>query len=78
MQNSEKRVALVTGANKGIGSEITRQLAAKEITVLIGARDQDRGLKAQEKLRRHGFDVHSILLDVTDPMSIQAAVGRIK
>jgi NAD(P)-dependent dehydrogenase (short-subunit alcohol dehydrogenase family) len=45
---------------------------------LIAVRDQDKGLKAREKLRRHGFDVHSTLLDVTDPMSIQAAVGRIK
>jgi NADP-dependent 3-hydroxy acid dehydrogenase YdfG len=45
---------------------------------LIAARDRDKGLKAREKLRRHGFDVHSTLLDVTDPMSIQAAVGRIK
>jgi short-subunit dehydrogenase len=47
MQNSEKRVALLTGANKGIGSEIARQPAVKEITVLIVARDQDRGLKDQ-------------------------------
>jgi len=78
MQGSKKRVALVTGANRGIGFEIARQLAAKAITVFIAARDQNRGLKAREKLRRHGFDVHFILLDVTDPMSIQAAVGRIK
>jgi NAD(P)-dependent dehydrogenase (short-subunit alcohol dehydrogenase family) len=78
MQDSEKRVALVTGANKGIGFEIARQLAVKEITVLIGARDRERGVKAQEKLMSQGLDVHAILLDVADPQSIQAAVGRVK
>ena len=78
MQASKKQVALITGANRGIGFEIARQLAAKEITVLIGARDFDKGLKAQKELTLSGFDVHSILLDVTDPLSIQAAVDRIR
>lgn len=78
MQNSDKRIALVTGANRGIGFEIARQLAAKKVKVLIGARDPAKGLKAREELGRHGFDVHSIQLDVTDSRSIQAAVGRIK
>ena len=78
MQTPNKRVALVTGAAKGIGFEIARKLAAREITVLIGIRDQERGVKAQEQLRRHARDVHFTLLDVTDGRSIQAAVGRIK
>ena len=78
MQKSKKRVALVTGANKGIGFEIARQLASKKITVLLGVRDEDRGLKAQDKLMRLALDTHVILLDVTDPMSIQAAVGKVK
>ena len=77
MQNSEKRIALVTGANRGIGFEIARQLAAKHLKVLIGARDPDKGLNARAELRGYGFDVHSIHLDVADPQSIQAAVGRI-
>lgn len=78
MANPEKRVALVTGGNKGIGFEIARRLAGKEITVLIGARDEHRGTDAQSKLSSQGLDVHFMLLDVTDAMSIQAAVGRIK
>ena len=78
MPNSEKRVALVTGANKGIGFEIARRLATKEITVLLGARHEQRGLKARDKLAALGLEVHFVLLDVADPMSIQAAVGRIK
>ena len=78
MPNSEKRVALVTGANKGIGFEIARQLAMKGITVLLGARDEQRGLKAQENLSSLGLEAHFVILDVTHPMSIQAAVGRIK
>ena len=78
MQHSEKRVGLVTGANKGIGFEIARQLAAQEIIVLIGARDPQRGLKAQEELMSQGLEARFVQLDVTDPLSIQAAVGRIK
>ena len=54
------------------------KLAARNITVLIGIRNQERGVKAQEQLRRNALDVHFILLDVTDAMSIQASVGRIK
>jgi len=78
VQNSKERVALVTGANKGIGFEIAKKLAARDITVLIGARNQEHGIKAQEQLRGSGLDVHFILLDVTDARSIQAAVARIK
>jgi NAD(P)-dependent dehydrogenase (short-subunit alcohol dehydrogenase family) len=53
MQNPNKRVALVTGANKGIGFEIAKKLAAQKITVLIGSRNQEYGVNAQDKLRRH-------------------------
>ncbi len=78
MQKPKKRVALVTGANRGIGFEIARKLAARDIIVLIGARNQENGVKAQKQLRRNEPDVHFILLDVTHAMSIQAAIGRIK
>jgi NAD(P)-dependent dehydrogenase (short-subunit alcohol dehydrogenase family) len=77
-QDFKKRVALVTGANKGIGFEIARKLADLDITVLIGARTRERGIEARDKLRSQELDVHFILIDVTDPMAIQAAVGRIR
>ena len=62
---SSKKIALVTGANKGIGFETARQLAAKDITVLLGARDEKRGLEAAEKLKKEGLDVQFLKLDVT-------------
>jgi NAD(P)-dependent dehydrogenase (short-subunit alcohol dehydrogenase family) len=66
---SSEKVALITGANKGIGFETARQLAAKGIKVLLGARDEKRGREASEKLRREGLDVQFIQLDVNDPAS---------
>jgi NAD(P)-dependent dehydrogenase (short-subunit alcohol dehydrogenase family) len=66
---SSKTIALVTGANKGIGFETARQLAAKGITVLLGARDEKRGLEAAETLKKEGLDVQFLQLDVTDPIS---------
>ena len=78
MTPSEKKVALVTGANKGIGFEIARQLAQLEITVLIGARDQDRGISASEQLQSAGLDTHFIHVDVVRATSIEAAIGKIR
>jgi NAD(P)-dependent dehydrogenase (short-subunit alcohol dehydrogenase family) len=78
MPKTIKRVALVTGANRGIGFEIARQLALKKITVLMGARHEQKGLEAQNKLADLGQDVHFIRIDVTDPMSMEAAIGRVK
>lgn len=78
MPNSAKRIALVTGANKGIGFEIARQLAAKEITVLAGARSETKGRDACDRLQSSGLDAHPVRIDVTDPASIQSAVGRIQ
>jgi NAD(P)-dependent dehydrogenase (short-subunit alcohol dehydrogenase family) len=66
---SSKQIALVTGANKGIGFETARQLAARGITVLLGARDEKRGLEAAEALKKEGLDVQFIQLDVNDPAS---------
>jgi NAD(P)-dependent dehydrogenase (short-subunit alcohol dehydrogenase family) len=67
-----KRVALVTGANKGIGFEISRALARQGHTVVIGARDEGRGAKAAGQLREEGLDVHHVRLDVTDAASVAA------
>ncbi|HEX8404359.1 MAG TPA: SDR family oxidoreductase [Duganella sp.] len=77
MEKSHKRVALVTGANKGIGLEIARQLAREQITVLVGARDRQRGEAAAEQLRGEGLDARFIQLDVTDADSIAQAAATI-
>ncbi|CAN6227746.1 unnamed protein product [Urochloa humidicola] len=67
-----KRIAVVTGGNKGIGLEICRQLAASGIAVILTARDETRGAAAVEKLREAGLSDFLIFwqLDVTDALSI--------
>jgi NAD(P)-dependent dehydrogenase (short-subunit alcohol dehydrogenase family) len=76
MQN--KPVALVTGANKGIGKEIARQLGAQGLTVLVGARDLRRGEEAAAELKASGANSHAVRLDVTDEASIAEAARRIE
>lgn len=71
-------IALVTGANKGIGYEIARGLGALGWSVGVGARDDQRREAAVEKLRAAGFDVFGVPLDVTDDASISAAAGLIE
>ncbi|HEY4021540.1 MAG TPA: SDR family NAD(P)-dependent oxidoreductase [Pseudonocardiaceae bacterium] len=65
-------VALVTGANRGLGSEVCRQLAARGLTVLLGSRDLEAGTVAAKRL---GVRVQS--LDVTDPAGIHHARDQI-
>ncbi|GAB6899350.1 SDR family NAD(P)-dependent oxidoreductase [Kineosporia succinea] len=66
--------ALVTGANKGIGKEIARQLVSAGFTVYLGSRDAARGRAAAEEI---GGDCHLVELDVTDEKSIAAAAASI-
>ena len=66
-------LALITGANKGIGLETARLLGARGITVLVGARNEDRGRQAERALRDGGADAHFVQLDVTDGKSIRRA-----
>jgi NAD(P)-dependent dehydrogenase (short-subunit alcohol dehydrogenase family) len=63
--SSAKKIALVTGANKGLGFEMARQLGQAGVTVVIGARDSARGEAALEKLRGEGFEVELLPLEVT-------------
>ena len=70
-----KPVALVTGANKGIGLEIVRGLAANGFTVLVGSRNFANGVTAAKSI---GAQAHALQLDVTDQASIAAAADRIK
>jgi NAD(P)-dependent dehydrogenase (short-subunit alcohol dehydrogenase family) len=64
---SDARVALITGANKGLGYEIARQLGQQGIVVVLGARDAAKGQAAADALRAEGIDAHAVTLDVTDP-----------
>lgn len=74
IQNTPTRlVALVTGANKGIGLEIARQLTELGHTVLVGARSHDKAENAAAQLRQAGGDALALVLDVTDPASVAAA-----
>jgi NAD(P)-dependent dehydrogenase (short-subunit alcohol dehydrogenase family) len=75
---SDRRVAVVTGANKGIGLEIARQLARKGATVYVGARDPARGREAVGKLRAEGLDARALALDVTDEKSVTAAAATLE
>lgn len=63
---NEKKIALITGGNKGLGYEMARQLGQAGVTVVIGARDSKKGEAAAEKLRGEGLDVQFVKLDVLD------------
>jgi NAD(P)-dependent dehydrogenase (short-subunit alcohol dehydrogenase family) len=73
---SDTRIALVTGANKGIGFETARRLGRAGVTVLLGARDPDRGTEAAGRL--NDLPVLPLPLDVTDPVSVAAAAKQIE
>lgn len=70
-------IALVTGANKGLGREISRQLAAKGVLVLMGARDGGRGERAVSELRSQGLSIELIQIDVTSDTSVNEAAAEI-
>lgn len=73
-----KRIALVTGANKGIGYETARRLGSQGLTVLLGARDEQRGKEAAAKLQSGGLDVQFLSLDVNDHATHKAAYSFIE
>ncbi len=75
---STKKVALITGGNKGIGLETARQLGAMGYRVLVGARDKGRGDDAAASLAKAGIDAGAMALDVTDEGSIRDAAGAIE
>lgn len=75
MKTEHQRTAFITGANKGIGKEIARQLAQRGFAVFMGARDRTKGREASEELCSEGYEATFIHIDVTDPVSIKNASG---
>ena len=74
----DQKIALVTGANRGLGLEISRQLAQRGLHVWLGVRDVAQGQLAEQLLRREGLAVGLLLLDITDPAAIAAAVAQVQ
>ena len=73
-----KKVALISGANKGIGFETARQLGRQGITVLLAARNPKKGAEAAAQLRGEEIDAHPVTLDVSDPESIRRAAEQVE
>ncbi|XP_017187656.2 (+)-neomenthol dehydrogenase-like [Malus domestica] len=80
MAEASKRYAVVTGANKGVGFGIVKQLASNGVIVVLTARDEKRGLEAVEKLKDFGLSELVVFhqLDVTDSASITSLAGLVK
>lgn len=74
---SQKKIALITGANRGIGLEICRQLAQRGLEVILTARNTSRGLEAQRQLQNEGLQAAFCHLDVAQEASIQKAAEKI-
>ncbi|GKU96886.1 hypothetical protein SLEP1_g10068 [Rubroshorea leprosula] len=80
MAEATNRYAVVTGANKGLGLEICKQLASHGVTVVLTARDEKRGMEAVEKLKESGLSQYIVFhqLDVADPATIAALADFVK
>jgi NAD(P)-dependent dehydrogenase (short-subunit alcohol dehydrogenase family) len=78
MVDAAKRVALITGANKGIGFEVARQVAKAGCTVLLGARNIELGKEAALRLKIEGNDVRFIAIDVVKRETIKRAAEQIE
>lgn len=75
---SEQKIALITGANRGIGFETARQLGAQGIKVLLAARSLEKAAEAAETLKSESLDVEPILLDVDDAKTHESAAREIE
>ncbi|MFB5251877.1 SDR family oxidoreductase [Bacillus mycoides] len=78
ISEGQNKIALITGANKGIGFETARQLGAQGFTILVGARNTERGTEAAAKLQAAGSDAHFIRIEVTNQASIDSAAKKIE
>ena len=78
MNTADRRIALVTGANKGIGFEVARQLGKAGHRILLGARDEGRGREAAQQLAAEGIDVRHVTIDLADTASLAATAADIE
>jgi NAD(P)-dependent dehydrogenase (short-subunit alcohol dehydrogenase family) len=76
--SSDKKVALITGGNKGIGLETARQLGKLGITVLIGVRDEAKGAAAVAELKKDGVEARAVKLDVDNSADFTAVAKLIE
>jgi NAD(P)-dependent dehydrogenase (short-subunit alcohol dehydrogenase family) len=76
-QQMSERVALITGANKGIGFAVARGLGQQGITVLVGSRNQQAGERAASALLAEGLKARALVIDVTDQGTIDAAAAEV-
>ena len=78
MATKNGRVALITGANKGLGKEIGRQLGELGYTVVLTSRDEQAGMAAAAELVAAGCDAHTVRLEVTSPDDIRRLAGYLE
>ena len=78
MSNVEQKIALITGANRGLGFGTARELAKQGIKVLLGARNEQTGQEAEKALQDEGLDVEFILLDLGNPATHKSAADYIE
>jgi NAD(P)-dependent dehydrogenase (short-subunit alcohol dehydrogenase family) len=76
--SAQAKVALISGANKGIGLETARQLGKQGMTVLLGARDLAKGEAAAAKLQTEGIDARAVKLDVVNAAEVKAVAKKIE
>ncbi len=78
MSKQAKKIALITGGNKGIGLETGRQLGKLGITILLASRDLARGEAAATELKGEGIDARAVKLDVVSEADVNAAVAWVE
>jgi NAD(P)-dependent dehydrogenase (short-subunit alcohol dehydrogenase family) len=71
------KIALITGANRGLGFEIARQLGQSGAKTLVAARDAEKGKHAAAELEAEGLDVDTVVLDIESTSSIEAAAEQV-
>jgi NAD(P)-dependent dehydrogenase (short-subunit alcohol dehydrogenase family) len=71
------KIALITGANRGLGFEIARQLGQSGAKTLVAARDAEKGKQAAAELEAEGLDVDTVVLDIESASSVEAAAEQV-